>query len=122
MDAQPDSEAHKSLDQVGFGGEKPTKSSDPKERFPSLPMTEELPEGSTRETPVATTAVVFPIMPVKGVRTELHKKARRGDLARSIETAAAAAANSTPSVGTSSTSSPDIKVLYTHHETPTPKL
>jgi hypothetical protein len=84
-------------------------------------MTEELPEGSTRETPVATTAVVFPIMPVKGVRTELHKKARRGDLARSIETAAAVA-SSTPSVGTSSTSSPDIKVLYTHHETPTPKL
>jgi hypothetical protein len=121
MDAQPDSEARKSLDQVGFGGEKPTKSSDPKERFPSLPMTEELPEGSKRETPVATTAVVFPIMPVKGVRTELHKKARRGDLARSIETAAAVA-SSTPSVGTSSTSSPDIKVLYTHHETPTPKL
>ncbi|KAH8961411.1 hypothetical protein BDL97_05G049000 [Sphagnum fallax] len=104
-DPQPDLEAGISPDHVG-SGEKPRKSCYPKEAVPSLlPTTEGHPEGCAKEAS-PTMTVVFPIMPVKGTRTELHKKARKGDLTRSIDTAAA---SSMPGVGASGTSSPDMQ-------------
>jgi hypothetical protein len=115
-DPQPDLEAGKSPDHVG-SGEKPRKSCYPKEAVPSLlPTTEEHPEGCAKEAS-PTMTVVFPIMPVKGTRTELHKKARKGDLTRSIDTAAA---SSMPGVGASDTLSPDMQVFYIHLKTSTP--
>jgi hypothetical protein len=109
-------EAGISPDHVG-SGEKPRKSCYPKEVVPSLlPTTEEHPEGFAKEAS-PTMTVVFPIMPVKGTRTELHKKARKGDLSRSIDTAAA---SSMPGVGASGTSSPAMQVFYIHLKTSTP--
>lgn len=51
--------------------------------------------------------VAHPTMPVKGMRTETHKKPRRADLTRSAEMAVT---SNTPSAGASSTSSLDMQV------------
>jgi hypothetical protein len=70
---------------------------------PALSMSDDVLEDGKIDVRVTTAA--YPILPVKGMRTDSHKKPRKGDLTRSM---ALAATSST--AGASSSSSLDMQV------------